>query len=244
MTDFELHTETDGVPLQRPNPANADHLRDLLGAESGDQWVDFMDYVNEHLADVLKRGAPSAEAIKNTFIGQAGFDSWTAMIESPVANGGLGWKKSAWNSWRKAFLQVRKFEYLREVETTASHINTVYRETKPDFPAYRTEWDAHKRKREVEQGERQQKSLKAAQEAVAGMKDRLEVAETNLGNLKRDASRRGVEHADLKTKYDELLKDFGKLEAQVGRLNTAKTNFKNQVTALKNRGVWARLINS
>ncbi len=138
-------------------------LIELLGSESSSKWIDFMDYIHDHLAQILRRGKPKKSDIENSIIGKAGFSSWSEMVEAPTLGGGLGWNVASFDSWKRAYNLVLEFEYLRNLELSASAINTIYRETKPDFPKSETDFKSFQEQRAALQEEKQQHSLKDAQ---------------------------------------------------------------------------------
>jgi hypothetical protein len=154
--EMEMNVPTDTAVLQ---------MCDYLGAESGNQWLNFMDYTYEILGNIVSgRGKPSAELIKESIIGKAGFTSFKEMIEAPVADNGLGWNISAWNAWRRAYSVVIKHPYLRDLELTASNINTIYNELKKEgFPDNIDDFNEYQVNRVSNQKDRQAHSLADAQ---------------------------------------------------------------------------------
>lgn len=111
-----------------PHAARQAHseLLSALGTEANPaQWMRFMDAVTRLLPQVLAPGRPTREAIQRSLIGQLGFASWGAMVEAPVAEGGLGWNLSAWRAWRRAWAVVEAHPWLREQPMTASEVNTL-----------------------------------------------------------------------------------------------------------------------
>jgi len=135
-------------------------LQDLLGAEMDGAWVDFMDYVNTTLPFLFDAGRPSASQIKNSQIGSSGFTSWGDLIKS------LGWNESSWRAWSRAYKIIVKFPYMRDLDLSASMINTSWNKLKPDFPSNIAEWELYRDKVVADQQEKQQNSLKEAQKQV------------------------------------------------------------------------------
>jgi len=135
-------------------------LQDLLGAEMDGAWVDFMDYVNTALPFLFDAGRPSSSQIKGSQIGSSGFTSWGDLIKS------LGWNESSWRAWSRAYKIIIKFPYLRDLDLSASMINTSWNKLKPNFPENIAEWELFRDKVQAEQEEKQQNSLKEAQKQV------------------------------------------------------------------------------
>lgn len=109
----------------------AHSIRSRLGSEAAGQWLAVMDEIAASLPFLLgSAGRPTADQIKASPIGQAGFDSWRSMVESLPANGGLGWSYETYRAWKKAYGVVLTHPYLRELTLSASEINTISREAK------------------------------------------------------------------------------------------------------------------
>ncbi len=157
--------------------AGYQRLLDALGtANEPDRWMVFMETVTELLPDVLAPGRPSAAAIQRCMIGQLGFASWTAMIEAPVDERGLGWSWSAWKQWRRAWASVERAPWLRQSGMTPAQINALALDAKAmgrELPASQAEADAM----------RDQKARQAQEKAAAslqGLQQRAEAAEAAL----------------------------------------------------------------
>jgi hypothetical protein len=149
---------------------DSEKLIELLGSESGDKWLEFMDFASEKLSNILSRGKPKKEDIEASIIGQNGFKSWKEFVESPTSSRGLGWKYATFDSWKRAFSVVGQYQYLRDMGLTASFINTIHRETKPDFPSSESDFNAFVAKRTDVQIAKQQNSLKDAQNVSEELK--------------------------------------------------------------------------
>lgn len=225
-------------------------LRELLGAESGNQWIEFMDYVNHHLAHVLTRGKPSKEMIRQSIIGESGFNSWIEMIESPIDKNGLGWNKHAWDSWKRAYSIIQEYEYLRNIEITASSINTIHRETKPDFPSSLEDFKKYQSERESKQLERQQNSLKEAQEQVKQCKDLNTSLNSKISRLNDHISllekQLKSSNDNLIAKNDEVLSikvEFNSLNSKIKDQKQTIDILKSEINKLKNRSLIDRIFN-
>ncbi|MCG6202040.1 hypothetical protein [Psychromonas antarctica] len=105
-------------------------LKKLLITKNGSSWIDFMDHIYDKFSDILKKGKPKYSAISSSIIGRSGFNSWREMIETKENKGGLGWKYSSFDSWKRAYSIVKKHPYLREKNISASQINSMSRKTK------------------------------------------------------------------------------------------------------------------
>lgn len=101
-------------------------LRSLLGADAS--WMQFMDEIRQSMPFLLEQGRPTSEQIQNSPIGEAGYTSWKDYVESE-----LNWNQHSWRAWQKAYKHVLQHPWLREVEATASQINTRFnKENAPD----------------------------------------------------------------------------------------------------------------
>lgn len=86
-------------------------------------WQRFMALVHGLAPDVFSRGRPSADAIRDSFIGQAGFKSWREMLETPVEQGGLGWSWSAWRQWSRAWATLQEHPGIADAGLTPAQTN-------------------------------------------------------------------------------------------------------------------------
>jgi hypothetical protein len=165
MAKDESDVVTVELEMNVPTDTAVHQMCDYLGAESGNQWLVFMDYTYEILGNIVSgRGKPSAELIKESIIGKAGFSSFKEMVETPVTESGLGWNISAWTAWRRAYSVVIKHPYLRDLELTASSINTIYNELKKEgFPDNEDDFNEYQVNRVSSQKDRQASSLADAQ---------------------------------------------------------------------------------
>ena len=165
MAKDENDVVTVEMEMNVPTDTAVHQMCDYLGAESGNQWLNFMDYTYEILGNIVSgRGKPSAELIKESIIGKAGFTSFKEMVETPVQESGLGWNISAWTAWRRAYSVVIKHPYLRDLELTASSINTIYNELKKEgFPYNIDVFNEYQVNRVLSQKDRQAHSLADAQ---------------------------------------------------------------------------------
>lgn len=233
-------------------------LQKLLGTESGTAWLNFMDHVKAELSQVLKAGKPRQIDIENSIIGQNGFSSWKEMIESPTDQKGLGWNYSTFDMWKRAYNVVLKFPFLRsQEELTPSLINTIWRETKPNFPDSAENLALHMEKRTSKQRDKQQNSLKDAQKRNDELTKQLEARERELAllriqvaqieDLKGTNAALNIENgklvAQLEAKEEELSIAKGEVNKKSTLLTTERTNHKNTIARLKvaEMPVWKRI---
>ena len=194
-------------------------LREALGAESAGLWVFFMDKVRASLPFLMdSAGRPKAEIVQSSAIGQAGFDSWSAMVESSPDKGGLGWSVDSWKAWKRAYGIVQAHPYLRDLELTASEINTLSREIQP-FPATSDALEAAKLERT--------KKLDAKRgNAVATLQVQLAEAKKTIESLTTQLSRAASDLSASKEAFGECNGEFIKLNNQhqqaIGQLKTAR----------------------
>ena len=215
-------------------------LKDLLGTESSDNWINFMDYIHQELSLILKIGKPRAVDIENSFIGQVGFKSWREMIDAREDEGGLAWNHASFDAWKRAYSVVLKHSYLRELELTASQINTMQRESKPDFPTSLSEFKAFSDNRKEKQVEQHQNSLKDAQNRsaelqVANKKLNEEVA--RLFSVAKQLAEKEKEVIKLQTKLDDRVSELAILNEKVDELTKSniELEFKIENPVLKSR---------
>ena len=150
-------------------------LKTLLGTESADSWLVFMDEIALNMPFLFEVGRPSAEQIADSEIGEAGFSSWKNYVEK-----GLGWKMSAWEAWRRAYKTVQDHSYLRDLEPTVSAINKTSADGGKDaFPANVDAWKSGQKEVVRKAADAKALSLAAAQkrvielEAVMSAKDEV-----------------------------------------------------------------------
>jgi|AntRauMFilla1563_2_1112583.scaffolds.fasta_scaffold08773_2 hypothetical protein len=201
------------------NTRFAEDLREALGAESAGKWLEFMDRIQSSLGFLLgSAGRPSKEKIDSSVIGAAGFESWTQMIETSPANGGLGWSVDSWKAWKRAYAVVQENLYLREMSLTASEINTLSREFKP-FPASREAFEAAK-------GTRSDRLEASRGNSITALKSQLTAAQGQVSTLAAKAKdlQTGIEDAHAcwkgEQKKNTTLNDL--YQQAKGKLETAQ----------------------
>jgi hypothetical protein len=200
----------------------AQDLREALGAESVGLWIYFMDKIAATLPFLLSSaGRPKIDEVRGSAIGEAGFDSWFAMVEASPEKGGLGWSIDSWKAWKRAYSIVLKNNYLRGLELTASEINMLSREIQP-FPASKASLDVARiiRKNELDAKRGNAVSslkgqLSEAEKSVASLTAQLTRATADRESLKEKGDMRDHENTELNNKYQQAL---GKLNSVQGRL--------------------------
>jgi len=232
--------------------SDIEKLIELLGSESGDKWLEFMDYVNQNLSHILKRGKPKIEDIEQSIIGKSGFKSWKEFIESPTTEGGLSWNLSTFDSWKRAYSIVCNYDFLRDLELSASFINTIYRETKPNFPTSEDEFNEFISLREEKAIANQQNKLKVAENrsqellstnkahehTIALQQQEIELLKSQLAQGAAQAER--LLGSEKRVSELETLLKMGENE-----LNSTKKTLKTKSTrlnTLENMGLWAKVI--
>jgi uncharacterized phage infection (PIP) family protein YhgE len=197
----------------------AQDLRDSLGAESAGLWIFFMDKVQAMLPFLIgEAGRPKVDAVRASVIGAAGFDSWFSMVESSPDEGGLGWSIDSWKAWKKAFAVVQAHPYLRNLELTASEINTLSREIKP-FPPTPEALEAAKLERTKKLNAKRGNAVAALQGQLAEAKTAIESLTTQLGRVTADLE--GTKNA-FTTRDGEYVDLNNKHQQAIGQLKTAR----------------------
>jgi uncharacterized phage infection (PIP) family protein YhgE len=194
-------------------------LREALGAESAGLWVFFMDKVRVTLPFLMDTaGRPKAEIVQASAIGQAGFSSWSEMIEESPEQGGLGWSVDSWKAWKRAYGVVQAHPYLRDLELTASEINTLSREIQP-FPPTPEALEAAKVGRTKKLDAKRGNAVAALQGQLAEAKTAIESLTTQLGRVTADLE--GTKNA-FTTRDGEYVDLNNKHQQAIGQLKTAR----------------------
>lgn len=236
----------------------------VLGTESTTGWMDLMEIIQNELESVLKRGKPSAAAIADSIIGQNGFSSWKEMVETPVTENGLGWNIHAWNSYKRAWSTIKKYPYLRDLELTASMVNTLTRELKGVFPETLEEFEAHSEARIEVLKESHKNSLSQAQKHSQALSEALRESKTTneaqdkeiihlkehnaaliasnsshseqVGMLKSQKEQIEIRLTELKSKISEKDNEIESLQKKVKSLSVAKSSLERKTSSLENQG--------
>lgn len=210
--------------------AGYQRLLDALGTENQpDQWMTFMEVVTDLLPDVLAPGRPSAAAIQRCMIGQLGFTSWTAMIEAPVAERGLGWSWSAWKQWRRAWAAVGRASWLRHSGLTPAQVNALALDAQSlgrELPASEAEVAAL----------RAEKALKAQEKAAASLdvlQRRAEVAEAALLEERGRVASLTGQAAEAATLREQLQQASARVAEQAEQLGVLRTQLEQATGRLE-----------
>jgi hypothetical protein len=203
----------------------ADILRSKLGAEARGQWLEFMDYIQSRLGFLLQSaGRPTKESIDQSIIGQAGFESWSDMIEYSPAYGGLGWSVDSWKSWKKAYRVVQEHEYLKDLDMTASEINTIARTCKP-FPSSEIDLRAFQEGRKKDLEEKRGNSITGLQNQVSALSTERDEAARQLATSRES-------EAELKTDLEHTRTALLKAQSATGVAEGKAETLKAQVEDL------------
>lgn len=221
----------------------AEEMREALGAESAGLWVFFMDKVRAILPFLMNAaGRPKAEIVQASVIGQAGFSSWSEMIEASPEKGGLGWSVDSWKAWKRAYTFIQEYEYLRSLELTASEINTLSREIQP-FPETVEALEAAKSKRKNELEAKRGNSVSALSSQLNDCRESFKALEAKLNSTadERDSHKEAFktqerEYVTLSNRHQQALgklkliqKRLVKLEGSVTQKNTTIANQKQEL---------------
>lgn len=212
------------IPLLIPETAKKAHseLLSALGTEANpSQWMDFMEAVTRLLPAVLSVGRPTAEAINRSPIGQLGFRSWQAMIEAPAHSNGLGWNIHSWKAWRRAWVAVQAYPWLRTQPMTANEVSTLVADVKRagmPFPQSAEEARLFQELMRAESEARRANSAQAIQERITA----AEFAVTDLRQQLAAANARALllteQLASAQTRADELAPQVGQQKEQIEEL--------------------------
>lgn len=205
-------------------------LLDALGTENQpDQWMTFMEVVTDLLPDVLAPGRPSATAIQRCMIGQLGFASWTAMIEAPVEDRGLGWSWSAWKQWRRAWASVERAPWLRQSGMTPAQINALALDAKAmgrELPASQTEADALR-------AEKTRQTQEKAAASLEGLQRRTEAAEAALLEERQRVASLSGRAAEADTLREQLRQVSAQVAAQAEQLGALRAQLDQAATTVE-----------
>jgi len=203
-----------------------DELRSLLGAESEGVWIDFMQKVDEFAPFLFQPGRPTAQQIEASFIGQAGFKSWSDLINH------LGWNESGWRAWSRAYKIVKNHDYLKDVRPTASAINTTWNQSKPDFPADIDAWNQHRDRMEREQKEKQARSLADAKNQVIECEGRVDTLKLEISAKNGQISTLNAQIAGLKAELATSNEKITEIDGKNSQLQQSLKSSESKNSAL------------
>jgi len=206
----------------------------MLGTESAGGWLYFMHYAHRQLHGIIdSRGKASAERIRESFIGRAGFSGWFEMIEAPISEGGLGWNISKWKQWQRAFRLVRSNPYLEQLDLTPSQINTLYNETKPEFPTDLAGYEAHQASKAARLAERQANSLKLSNERIHELAKAGREKDQAIATLRAEMENIKTALASAEAKAVDLTKSITELTSEKAVLTTKNQSHLAEIDSLK-----------
>lgn len=228
MNVTHIHTTT-------AKAAYADLLNSLGTENNPNQWMVFMDAVERHLPIMSGSGRPTKAEIESSVIGQLGFNSWSALVETPVADGGLGWSINSWKLWVKAWAIVKRHPYLREQQITASMLMKHKAEFGEHFPATAEDLSV------AIDNAKQQKQL-TANATVATLKDEVAKLEKALIASNAKLERLALleqEHSELQQAHTALQIQNQVMVSQLEQLEKSRKPAKE--TSPKPTGFWQKL---
>ena len=168
---------TDSPQVDQADLAAHRVLVAALGTEHvANQWMQFMQAIEQYLPLLTRAGRPSAKDVANSLIGHLGHKSWKAMVEAPNEQNGLNWEMGGWNSYRRAWAVVKENPYLLEQPVRAGWVRKIKAEcdkAKRPFPASAQELSEY-------QEERDRVSKEKREASTAGLRDRVSQLETEL----------------------------------------------------------------
>ena len=143
-------------------------FKSLLGAETADGWIVFMDAVKAELPFLFDSGRPSKQQIAESEIGRTGHTSWADYVEKELA-----WNTSQWRAWMRAYKVILDNEYLRDLDLSSSAINTMSRKV-DEFPDSAEAWNKQREAVQSDQDDRQANSLADAKRINAELRSELD----------------------------------------------------------------------
>lgn len=210
---------TDDLKLIVNNSPKLKEQRDTLVRllyQDSDSWIEFMDRVGRYLGPILnKAGKPTKEEIAKSLVGANGFTTWKEMIEADLLVGGLGWKFSTYQQWRKAYVIVNAVDGIRDRKFTPAELIRKAKVIKDagydDLPATVAEFE----------------------ERFTQIQD--DAKATNISTLKGDIERLEAALAEQLDKYTDLDKKL--LEAKL-ELSSQQDENKLQAERIADNNVW------
>lgn len=221
-------------PVTHINQREAEAIRaELLSAVGTEnvpnQWAVFMRTVRHHMPDVLGRGRPTQEAIQRSPIGQLGFSSWRAMIDTPTGEGGLGLGWSKWREWSRAWKVIADLPELADAPVTAAEVNRVAQQAKANdepIPTTWAEWQSFKERHAEAKAERRAQSVAALEQRVAELEKELAAATA--------AAHRHQAEAEAQTAaLDEASANLREADRQNGELTAAQHHTSRELDQLR-----------
>ena len=186
----------------------------LLGTESKKGWLVFMATLDQELP-FLKSGRPSFNEINDSLIGRSGHSSWKSFCNSSTKEKGLGWSYETYRQWRKSWNVVQANPYLKELELTASEINTISlncSRSNVEFPHTFEALTEYKDKLEVERKARKANSIIELKNKNTELLDRENQLNQELIKLQVKVDTVTKHNTELSTQLELANKRIGVLE--------------------------------
>lgn len=224
----------------KTNSENAElfslRMKDLLAQNRTDGWIEVMDYCCEQVPFLMKKGRPSEQELKESLVGQLGFDSW----ESFIFHHGL--KINTWRNWRKAYSVVLKHEYLRELKPSRSTIIKTWARLKSEFPDNPAAWNAciNGMKVQDEISGINQPSANDTQNTTHDVKHRINYQyviekmfrEISLKNLEAQVAHYQNETAQLKSRDIKNVQKLNEIHAALDVKRNESLNLQDELTVI------------
>lgn len=206
-------------------------LREKLGSESTGKWLEVMDFLVSELSFLRSAGRPTGSEIASSKIGRAGFDSFRQFTEEKPSAGGLGWSFGTYKAWKKAHSLVEKYPYLRELQISASEINTISRENE-EFPTTLEAYLSLKNDRKMLLNERQQANSSSLQKKIDSITAQYEQTEAALALERASADNLKSVEEQLRKELTEAYKANGALNEQLNRFTDLSNKTKEKTESL------------
>jgi hypothetical protein len=211
-------------------------LTQALGTENvPNQWGVFMKEVTRLLPDVLSPGRPTAQAIRDSVIGQLGHKGWRQMLEASPDQHGLGLRWSTWKQWRRAWSVVEQNPWLLDHPLAAAQVNRLAEQVRKAggaFPsdasalaAFTAERDARRKaerresisdlvmreQRALAQVEALFRELAGARDQVEALAARLDRSELTTQHLEGEVAgaRRALQRLEEEGRWAHFLRAVG-----------------------------------
>jgi len=211
----------------------ASQIREKLGSESTGKWLEIMDFMISELPFLRSAGRPTISEISNSRVGRAGFDSFRLFVEEKQKLGGLGWSFNTYKSWKKAHTLVEKYPYLRDLEISASEINTLERENS-EFPSTLDAYFSLKKDRKTLLEERQKTKNTSLQKQIDSITTQLDQTQAHLAIERASADSLKSVEGQLRKELTEANQKLGSLTEQLESSANLATQRNQTIETLKN----------
>lgn len=225
-------------------------LLEALGSENNpSQWIEFMRTAHRHLPFLFESGRPTKQQIENSVIGQLGFSSWSDMVEADQDRQGLSWSINSWKQWSKAFKIVNQYEYLCDMNITASAVMKLVSDFRDvEFPSSVEELEQAKsaiaEKKKADEAEKvsslKARVLELEKELIAANAkiEALDTSKQDLAAIVDNVAQLKAENTTLNIKCEQLQSRSNELEHD-SRVN--KTRYEELKKRLSSMTLWQRI---